>query len=154
DHFIDAEMKSNRPDLKIKSAGYENISITEFRSRVDERFCLAKYRRLERDFEEVVGETDQPVAMHPTMSTEGKSVKQRTGIEIETEEKRHAQKDFRELIDAFQNRSVVARVIGMHRHKVAGQQRAVEIVERSLHKAENIIAGRGEFRCWAHMKNR
>ena len=139
--FIDAEVQGNGPDLKIQCPRDEHVAVAQFTRGLYEGLGLRKNRRLQRDFEEVVGQADEPVAMHPAVRPKREDVEQRAGVQIESEEYGHADQYFRELVDAFQNGSMVPRVIRLHRNEIAGQQRAIEIVKRGfVHKAGHIIA--------------
>src|SRR5579862_3755954 len=40
--FFEAEVERNRPNREIQSSGYENIAVTQFTSRIDQRLCLRK----------------------------------------------------------------------------------------------------------------
>src|SRR5207253_1807135 len=131
------------PDLKVQRAGHENVAISEIACRVDESLRLRKNRRLERDFKKIVRKANQAIAMHPPISSKRKDVEQGARIQIEAEKQRNAQQNLRELINTLQHGTVVTRVIRMHRHEIAGQQRAVEIIEGGLvHKAADIITER------------
>src|SRR5437773_4246720 len=88
--LIKSKMQCDGPDLEVQRARHKNVAVTEIARRIDQCLGLGKDRRLERHFEEVVGKADEPVAMHPPISSKRENVEKRPRVEIEPEEQRHA----------------------------------------------------------------
>src|SRR5215510_12445213 len=66
--FIDAEVQGDGPHLKIKRPRDEYVAVAKLTRDLNQRFGLGKNRRFECDLEEIVGKTDEPVAMYPAVS--------------------------------------------------------------------------------------
>ena len=136
DDFVESEMQRDGADREVQRSGYQDIAVTEVARAIDQGLGLGKDRRLERDFEQIVGQADESVAVHALVRAERKHVEQRARIEVKAEQQRHAQQNFRQLIDAFHERAVISRVISVHRDEIAGEQRSVKVVESGLiHRA-------------------
>src|SRR2546426_7533517 len=96
--------------------------------------------------------------MHSEITAKQKSIEEPARAQVQSKKKRNPQQDLCELIRAFNQRTVIARVICILCDQIARQQCAIQIVEGSLvHKAADIILTRAkdrayEFPIYSHPK--
>ena len=119
--FFNAEVQRDRAYRKVEGAGDQDVAVTQIAGPVDQGLGSRKDRWFERHLEEIVGQANETVAMHSTIGTERKDIEEGPRIQIEPEEKRHAHHNFRNLVDALQQRALVAGIVRMSRDEVAGQ---------------------------------
>ena len=119
DDFVDTEVQRDGPNGEIECPRDENVPIAEISCRIDEDLRLRKNRRFQGDFEQIVGQADQPVAMHSAIRAKRKDVEEGARVQIQPEKEWNAQQDLGELIGAFDKRTVIAGIVRVHRDQIA-----------------------------------
>src|SRR5438874_29093 len=73
-NLFDAEMQRDRADREIERSGDEDVAVPELGRCIDEGLSLRKNRRLQRHLKKVVGQPNEPVAVHPAICTKREDV--------------------------------------------------------------------------------
>ncbi len=129
DHLVDPEVQGDGPHGDVVRPGDQHVAEAFLAGAADQFFGLRVDGRLQGDLEEVVGQPDEPVAVHPPVEPKEIEIEQGAGVEVERKEDRHAQEHPDEKIGGLHQGTVVAGVIGIGGHQVARQQGPVQVVE-------------------------
>src|SRR5438045_8149087 len=75
-HFLETKMQSDGADLEIQRASHQHIAVTEVARRIDQSLGSREDGRCQRYLNQIVGQSDQSVAVHAPVGAKGEDIEQ------------------------------------------------------------------------------